>query len=39
MAKINTFVREQIVKMLLDQQTPKQTLEAIAAEGNKFLNK
>ncbi len=39
MAKINTFVREQIVKMLLEQQTPKQTLEAIAAEGNKFINK
>lgn len=39
MARINTFVREQIVKMLLDQQTPKQTLEAIAAEGNKFLGK
>lgn len=39
MAKINTYVREQIVKMLLDQQTPKQTLEAIATEGNKFLGK
>jgi alpha-1,4-digalacturonate transport system substrate-binding protein len=39
MAKINTFVREQIVKMLLDQQTPKQTLEAINAEGTKFLGK
>jgi alpha-1,4-digalacturonate transport system substrate-binding protein len=39
MAKINTYVREQIVKMLLDQQTPKQALEAIAAEGNKFLGR
>lgn len=39
MAKLNTFVREQIVKMLLEQQTPKQTLEAITAEGNKFLVK
>lgn len=39
MAKLNTFVREQIVKMLLDQQTPKQALEAITAEGNKFLGR
>ncbi len=38
MAKINTIVREQIVAMLLEQQTPEQTLETIAAEGNKFLN-
>jgi alpha-1,4-digalacturonate transport system substrate-binding protein len=38
MAKINTIVREQIVAMLLDQQTPEQTLETIAAEGNKFLS-
>ena len=39
MAKINTYVREQIVKMLLDQQTAKQALENIAAEGNKFIVK
>ncbi len=37
-AKLNTFIREQIVAMLLEQQTPEQTLENITAEGNKFLN-
>jgi alpha-1,4-digalacturonate transport system substrate-binding protein len=37
MAKMNVFIRENIVKMILDQQTPKQTLEAITIEGNKYL--
>ncbi|MEF2277801.1 sugar ABC transporter substrate-binding protein [Deinococcus sp. YIM 134068] len=37
MAKINTFIRDQIVKVLLGQQTSKQALEAITAEGNKNL--
>lgn len=37
MAKINTFIRDQIVKVLLGQQTSKQALEAITAEGNKYL--
>lgn len=37
MAKLNTFIREQLVKMILDQQTPKQALEAITNEGNKYL--
>jgi alpha-1,4-digalacturonate transport system substrate-binding protein len=37
MAKLNTFIREQLVKMILDQQTPKQALEAITVEGEKYL--
>lgn len=37
MAKLNTFIRDQIVKVLLGQQTSKQALETISAEGNKYL--
>ncbi|WP_299432240.1 sugar ABC transporter substrate-binding protein [uncultured Meiothermus sp.] len=37
MARLNTFIRGEIVKVLLGQQTPKQALEAIQAEGNRLL--
>ncbi|GEM85566.1 ABC transporter substrate-binding protein [Meiothermus granaticius] len=37
MAQMNTFIRGEIVKVLLGQQTPKQALETIQAEGNKLL--
>lgn len=36
-ARLNTFIRGEIVKVLLGQQTPKQALETIQAEGNKIL--
>ncbi|MFZ5993302.1 MAG: ABC transporter substrate-binding protein [Deinococcota bacterium] len=36
-ARLNTFIRGEIVKVLLGQQTPKQALETIQAEGNKAL--
>ncbi|MCS7067654.1 MAG: sugar ABC transporter substrate-binding protein [Meiothermus sp.] len=37
MARLNTFIRGEIVKVLLGQQSPKQALETIQAEGNKLL--
>lgn len=37
MAKMNTFIRDQIVKVLLGQQTAKQALEIIQTEGDKQL--
>lgn len=37
MSKINTFIRDQIVKVLLGQQTSQQALDAITVEGNKAL--
>lgn len=35
-AKLNTFIRGEIVKVLLGQQTSKQALSNITAEGNKY---
>lgn len=37
MAKLNTFIRDQIVKVILGQQTSKQALSTIQAEGDKLL--